>query len=262
MSLKAILDTLDGLDAPIKALYTAKDGKFVLDVEGVASATDLAAANAKVVEFRDKNIAQSKELDDLRPLKAQAAKFEGIDLDAAKDALAKVAALGKKGVKDADDLNAIVQAAVQAAIKPVSDKLAATEATSLANAKRADDSTLRAIVIDKFLKAGGEPGASEFIIGKAGGEFLIENGTLKAQPNKFSATKPGEPLGVDEWMGAQTKESAFAFKPSTGGGAEGKPGSGGGGKPGQKVLTNPTPQQLGEHMQEIRSGKMRIETTT
>lgn len=256
MALKAILDTLDGLADPIKALYSAKDGKFALDVEGAVSAADLASANAKVVEFRDKNIAQSKELDDLRPLKAQAAKFEGLDVDAAKAALEKVKALGTK------DVATIVQEAVAAAIKPVSDKLAATEATSAANAKRADDSTLRAVIGEKFGKAGGEPGALDYIVGKAAGAFVIENGALKAAPNTFSTAKPGEPLGVDEWLGTQTKESAFAFKPSTGAGADPKPGAGGGPKPGQKVLLNPTAQQLGEHAGAIRKGEMRPEFTT
>lgn len=35
MALKTVLDTLDGIDDAVKPLYVEKDGKFILDLEGV-----------------------------------------------------------------------------------------------------------------------------------------------------------------------------------------------------------------------------------
>ncbi|MDQ7776294.1 phage scaffolding protein [Paracoccus aminovorans] len=42
MALKTVVDTLDGLDEAMKALYTEKDGKFVLDLEGVDAHPEVA----------------------------------------------------------------------------------------------------------------------------------------------------------------------------------------------------------------------------
>lgn len=42
MALKTLLDTLDGLDDAVKALYVEKDGKFVLDLEGVDAHPEVA----------------------------------------------------------------------------------------------------------------------------------------------------------------------------------------------------------------------------
>lgn len=42
MALKTVLDTLDGLDDAVKALYTEQDGKFILDLEGVDVHPDVA----------------------------------------------------------------------------------------------------------------------------------------------------------------------------------------------------------------------------
>jgi len=44
MALQLILQSLDGLDEAFKALYTEKDGKFYLDVEGIEDTTGLKSA--------------------------------------------------------------------------------------------------------------------------------------------------------------------------------------------------------------------------
>ena len=57
------------------------------------------------------------------------------------------------------------------------------------------------------------------------------------------------------------KDYSFCFAESNGGSP---PGSGGkpGGPPGQKVLRNPDPFELGKHADDIRAGKIRIEHDT
>lgn len=42
MALKSLLETLDGLDDAVKALYVEKDGKFILDLEGVDAHPEVA----------------------------------------------------------------------------------------------------------------------------------------------------------------------------------------------------------------------------
>jgi hypothetical protein len=55
MALKLILDTLDGLDDGVKALYSEKDGKFHLNVEGVE---DVSGLKNKIKELTDETKAE------------------------------------------------------------------------------------------------------------------------------------------------------------------------------------------------------------
>lgn len=262
-ALAPVVESLDKVPESARSFYEQKEGKFHLSLDGSPAgfvpAADLASANSKVVEFRDKNITLLQEVDTLRPLKTQ---FEGIDPAAAKEALAKVAELGKKGVKGADDIASMMKTAVDAAIKPFQDQLTATAATLETEKKRADESTLRSKVSEVFIKAGGKANALDFIVGEAKSVFKVEAGEVKAHDNKFSTDKPGELLGLTEWIGTQVKKNDFAFEASKGSGAiVGAQGN----KTvmdARKVLTDPTPQQLGQFSKEIARGEMRVVYTT
>lgn len=57
MALKVLLDTLDGVDDAVKTFYAEKDGKFVLDVEGIDEHPDvsnLKNAYSRTKEDREK----------------------------------------------------------------------------------------------------------------------------------------------------------------------------------------------------------------
>jgi hypothetical protein len=267
MALSPVVDTLDQVPEPLRALYVSKDGKYVLDLSGppvgFVPAADLALANGKVVEFRDNNIKLMKEVEELRPLKTTLAKFDGIDPDAARAAITKTAALQNAGVQKPDDIAAMIKVAVDAANKPLADQLAASHAATLAAQKRADDATLRETVVARFVKAGGKAKASDFTIAKALEVFDVKDGKVVAKADRFSAEKPGNPLDVDEWMQQHAREHDFAFEPSKGGGANPAPGGTGGsvGRPGQTILKDPTPQQLGENAAAIGKGTVRVEYT-
>jgi hypothetical protein len=257
-----VVDKLEDVAEPVRQFYVPKDGKFSLDLSaapvGFVPAADFAAANGKVVEFRDTNIALKKQVDELTP-KVKA--FEGIDAEAARAALDAQKLLKDKGVTKPDDLQNIVNAAVTAALKPVQEQLVTITSTNAENQKRADGLTLRSTLSDVFTKAGGQATALDFVISRAQGVFKVDGGKVVPEANQFSADKPGEPLSVDEWLTRQTKEIPFAFKASSGGGASpaGGPIPGAGTlKPGQTVLTDPTPQQLGAAAKDIRDGKVRV----
>lgn len=262
-ALVPVVDSLDKVPEAARSFYEQKDGKYHLSLEGApagfVSAADLATANGRVVEFRDKNIALMQEVEPLRGLKT---KFDGIDPEAAKTALAKVADLEKKGIKGGDDITAAVTSAVEAAVKPLKDQLLTTQQTLNDEKKRADEGTLRSSVAERFLKSGGKAKALDFIVGQAKSVFTVENGVVKAAANKFSTERPGEPLSLDEWVAAQVQENDFAFEPSKGSGAppQGPGGSGGSGD-NRKVIKDPTPQQLGEHAADVKAGKTRFEYT-
>jgi len=263
-ALTPVVDSLDKVPESARTFYEPKDGKFhvILDAApaGFVPAAELATANGKVVEFRDNNIKLVKEVEELRPLKTKYAGIE--DPEAAKAAITELAALKAKGITKPDDISTQITAAVKAAQQPLLDEVASMKASSAADRKRADDATLRQTISEHFTKAGGIPSALDFIVTKASSVFQVESGAVKAQANRFSSEKPGDPLTVEEWLKGQVKESDFAFKLSNGGGADPlRTGGGGGGglKPGQILLKDPTPQQLGQHADAIRKGTMKVE---
>lgn len=98
MPLKALLDTLDGVDDAIKSFYAERDGKFVLDVEGVDDHPEV--ANLKNAYSRTK--------EDREKAKTEAASLR-----------AKIAEL-EKGAPDT--------AATQAKLAQMQEQLAAAEA--------------------------------------------------------------------------------------------------------------------------------------
>mgnify|MGYP001092409499 CR=1 FL=1 len=59
--LKFQLDSLDGVDEAVRALYTEKDGKFVLGIEGLPQQEDVSGLKAKVDELLgEKKLAEKK----------------------------------------------------------------------------------------------------------------------------------------------------------------------------------------------------------
>jgi len=262
-ALAPTIDKLEDVAEPARQFYKSDgSGKFVVDLTGAptgfVSAADLAAANARVVEFRDNNITLKRTVDELTPLKD---KLAGVDIDAAKAALVQVEELKKKGITKPEDIATAITTAVNAAVAPLTQQITSITTTAQEAQKRADAGTMRSTIQETFTKAGGVPEALDFVINKAAGVFIVEGGNVKAAANQFSVDKPGEPLSITEWMTKLTKDASFAFKGSGGGGANPLPAGGGGPiRPaGQLVIKNPTPQQLGEHAADIRAGKMRVE---
>jgi hypothetical protein len=62
--LKFQLDTLEGVDEAVRALYTEKDGKFVLGIEGLPQQEDVSGLKAKVDELLGEKKAAEKKARD------------------------------------------------------------------------------------------------------------------------------------------------------------------------------------------------------
>lgn len=60
MGLKYQLDTLDGLDDSVRSLYTEKEGKFVLGIEGLPQPEDVSGLKSKVEELLGEKKAAEK----------------------------------------------------------------------------------------------------------------------------------------------------------------------------------------------------------
>lgn len=262
MALAPVVDKLEDVPEPLRKEYVQRDGKFHLELSaapvGFVTAAQFADVNGKLVEFRDTNVRVLKELDELKPLKD---KFKDLDPDEARAAIAEKKKLGEKGIKSVDDVQAMIMAAAKAANEPLLAKVTSLETTITAERKRADDAVFREGISSRFLKVGGHDTAVDFIVQRAKDVFTVENGTLKAVANKFSEAKPGELISPEEWLTHQSKEVAFAFKPSGGGGARPGDNTPPALRAGVEVIKNPTSKQLGdpEVQKKLSEGKVRFE---
>lgn len=265
MALAPVVDKLEDVPEPLRKEYVARDGKFHLELSGAptgfVTAQQFADVNGKLVEFRDNNITLKKLNDELVPLKT---KYEGIDADEARAALAEKKKLADKGIKNTDDVSKMITDAVQGAVKPLTEQIEGLKTATAAERKRADDAVFRETISSQFLKVGGQETAVDFMVQRAQGIFIVEGGQLKAAPTQFSKDRPGEMLTPEEWLTKQTKEAAFAFKPSNGGGARPGDNSTSQHRAGVEIIKNPTSTQLGDPdiQKKLREGKLRFEYDT
>ena len=191
------------------------------------------ADDPKLAEFRENNTRLMKEIDELK------AKYQGIDPTAVLADRARLAEFEK----DKPHERATALAA----------ELATEKAAHADTRQRADGALIENKIADAFSRAGGRPQARTFIVAQAAGMFTVEKGELKG--TKHSPTRPGESMTLDEWITLQSRENAFAFFSSGGGGADPKPG---GALFAGKLLRNPTPQDLGRYAKELASGEMKV----
>ena len=252
MKLKFVLtrEEFDKLPAEVRESYTEKDGKFVLALEDVNVAALRESAD-RLAEFRDNNITLTKSE---KALKEQLEAFSGLDPKAAKEAIAKVEALGKKGVKDPDGLEELLKRVTD----PLNQKLTLLEDERKADKIRLADSTLREQIGEVAGKKGVKAKAISYVLGKAKDKFEVKDGKVVAKEGFFSPERPTQPLSIEEYLDGLAKEEDFVFEASHGGGSEG------GGKKaadipaGVRRLVNPTPQELGQYADELATGKATI----
>jgi len=254
MALKATLQKteIDALAEPLRALYVEKDGKYVLDAEGLVPAADVHALKTQVAEFRDKNIEVIKERD---ALKTTVAKFDGVDPEEFRTLKAEQEKLKGKGVKGADDLQAVIDAAIAKANKPLVDKLAAEEQARLKAQQAADSARFRELVSADATKAGVTAKSLRHVLREAEEKFELKDGALVPRVGVKHPTEPLKELTPTDWLQDLAKSDDNLFAPSTGGGANGSGGNGGS----AKVLVNPSLAEKGKHIDDIAAGKVVVE---
>ena len=282
MSLRAVLSQAD-YDATPDAMrpnYVAGaiPGTFVLSIDG--QHPDLVAANARVAEFRDNNIRLMREGETLGA-KVKAVEKDLQDAVAAKalqDAMAAKALVpAPAGAVDAPkpapapavdapkpaplDVEALIQRAVEAATKPLAERIAAKELAEADLSAKLATAEFEKEVAALALASGVRPGAIEDVkdrAHKAG--FRWESGKVVARDGdtlRYSAVKPAEELSLGEWLAELPKTADHLFKASGGSGAlpTGRPVVVDGG-----VMVNPSPLEFGRNAEAIAKGKIKVET--
>jgi hypothetical protein len=251
--MKAIVEDLDEIPEGLRSEYEERDGKYVLKLEGelpgFVQANDYRELKHKVSKFRDgytsvmkraKEIAGVEEMgEDLAPLQST--------LETLKDKLSQLSA---------DPDSQTLQQQIQKAIKPLQEKLDRSEAERVAAQERANRATLRENIGTALTKAGARQNALGFLLDHSEKVFEVKDDKVVARDGNFDEN--AQPLTPGQWVAQAVKEYDFAFESSNGGGANPTHPGGAPIPAGAKILRNPTPEQLGQHMDDIASGKMQI----
>lgn len=215
MTLKAVVDTLDGLDASIQTLYSkGQDGKHYLNVEGVVPAD-------RLNEFRNNNIELKKALE----------KFEGIDPEKYRQIVDQENKRKEKKLIDAGEVDKVVEERVKSMRTEYDTKLSEGQKTNEALSTK-----LSAVLIDSAVKSaavatGVIPTAVDDVVLRAKSTFQVKNGDVVAVDNKGNVVYGRDgttPLSIDEWVKDLKKTAPHLFEGMRGGGAPGNRGGPGG----------------------------------
>jgi len=207
MAVKLVLDTIEGVDQHIAALYEKQeDGKYRLDDEG-------AVPREKLDEFRNTNIDLLRKLDG----------FKGVDPAKYQNLLGLEKKLTDKELIEAGKVDEVVSARV-ATMKSEHDGIVSQLNEQLSTSTR----QLESLLIDsavrvKALEAGVLPTAVDDVMLRAKTIFKIVNGqAVPHQDGKPMYGKDGvSVLSVDEWVGSLAKSATHLFGQTQGGGAPG-----------------------------------------
>ena len=256
MPLKAVLSAkseVDALPEAVRGLYVEKDGKFTLDVDGgLVTGQEALELKTKVREFRDTNIALMAEAEKLRPL---ATKFEGVDPDEYKTLKAEAALLKQKGVTSVNDIQGAIDKAVKAALEPVSAALTLEKTEREKATKLANDAKFRELVTADANKAGVAATAIRHVLREAEQVFELKEGALAPKAGVKHPTEPLKELTPNDWLQQLAKTDEYLFAQNLGSGAPGAPAPGGP-RPGAKRLINPSPEEMGKHVDAIAKGEV------
>lgn len=228
--------------------YEAKDGKFVLKVEGDLPGfiTPAAAEELRneVKQFRTTNIGlQTK----ASQLEAQVKTFEGIDPAEHRALKEKLAGFEGKGAKDPSDIDA----RIAAALKPIADKLEKSEQLRAESDKKLGEKEVETELNRVGVASGVAKTAMADFLSRGKAIWKHKDGKVVA----FDGDTPlfgekGGPLTLEEWATSLTTVAPHLFKPSGGGGAQPGAGASGAGK----TITGVDPLEFGQNLEAIAKG--------
>jgi hypothetical protein len=234
-ALKYSLDNIDEAQPPFRHVYAqdAVTKKWTLVVEGdpyKELLDEFRSNKERLVEFRSNNRGLVKTNTELELLKAQL----------------------EEKLKGYEAVPPVDPARLTTLEQALAERDAALAAEKTAHAKTA----FVALVGFEATRLGLRPEALDYFVSKASETFRIENGKLTT--SAFSRVNPSATLTLAEWMAEQLTASAFAFKPSVGGGAsphQHTPNT----RPGKPTVSN-DPLTVGQHLAEIASGQVLVRT--
>ena len=267
MALKFKFKSKEEVPAEHLSLYAERDGGWVLDVEG-------AVEKGKLDEFRNNNVALTKERDDLKQ------RFDGIEPEEARALLAEkqkaeeekllngspqTAALPNAVTENTEKEKAAererIEKVIEGRVKSIEAELDKQIGT-LTVERDALLERLTAVQIDQGVmtvatKRGLRPTAIADITARARSVFKLVNGNPAAFEADGKSVRYGRdgltPMTLEEWVDTQVSEAPHLFESNAGGGAAGNT-SGGGTRP-QGLQKNPFRKETWNLTEQMRLQK-------
>ena len=259
MTLKAVLDKVDGLSDDVKALYVEKDGKFYLDVEKVEDPE----LKKKVSDFRDKNIELMKDMEDL---KKDIAKFQELgDIEKLKETLAKLHKIEEGKLFEEGKIEELLskrtermkkdfESQIKSLTKIAEDAKSAFTKSKEALAKSTIDNQIQIEIGGLTAKA--RKSTMEDIIARGRRVFNMDEEDKVVARGVDGSPLFGKdgvtPLTITEWAQNLPTEAGHFFEPSSGGGAGGGAGEEQRGKLSAEALAKLPPA---ERLKLVHQGK-------
>ena len=219
MSLKFKIESKDELPAAQADLYVERDGVWFLDVEG-------AVEKSKVDEFRTKNVALLKQLDEHKQ------RFEGIDPVEVRKLVEDRRKFQEGQQLKAGEVEKVVESRLKSA-KSEWEK----QFTAVTGERDTLNARLKTIQIDQAVvteatKRGLRTTALPDITARARSTFNLVDGVPLALAADGQTARVGKdgvtPMNLAEWLDAQVSEAPHLFESNAGGGAAGNASGGGG----------------------------------
>lgn len=222
MTIKAILDSIDGLEPAIASLYTkGDDGKYTLAVDGMVP-------KSKLEEFRETNIRLMKDME----------KFKDIDPVKYRELSETHRKIQEKEWIEKGEIDKVVEQRVNLMREDFT-----TKEKNLLTQNEAMSRQLESLLIDNEVrsaatKLGVRPTAVDDVLLRAKTVFKVKDGVatpMDSQGNTIYGKDGTNPMSVGDWVDSLKQSADHLFTPSNGGGAQG--GAGG------ANLTNLSPVQ-------------------
>jgi hypothetical protein len=230
MALKTVLDSLEGVPSELHKLYVQKDGKYVLDAEGIEDVSGLKSA----LERKKQEAADAKK--------------------AAKELKEQLESLGM----EPDEIKAIIADHQKAKDKKLIDEGKVDEIVTTRVAKLSEvliDSALK----DVAVKAKVRSTAMEDVLLRGKRIWTLkENQPVALNGEEAIFGKDGKPISMLEWVNELQTSAPHLFEGSSGGGANGSGGNGGGGNGGMKLFSAASPNAIGENLAAFAKGEARL----
>lgn len=255
--LKAVLSDLDNVEENIKTLYKQQEnGTYLLQVEGMSP-------KSKIDEFRNSNIKLNKELAEARN---DMTRFKDIDPKKYKEYKQKVLDLQDKELIDAGKLEEVVGQRTERMRTDFETKTAnlqkvAQESVSKYDTvkKQLDDFMLTGELTKVASAAKIRSSAITDVINRGKTIFKLKDGKITPYESDGAVMYGNDGISemtTKEWMEGLGKSAPHLFEDSRGGDAHG------GGKGSSRSIPFTDMNKIGQNLEKIASGEVKVTMTS
>lgn len=229
MGIKAQLETLDGLDEPLQALYTqTEDGTYKLAVEGLEDNSGLKSALQK-----EREAAREAQ----RRLKEMQARYDGIDPEQTKELLSKINQSEEARLIAEGKIDEVIKSRTERMKAEYEAKLSETERQAqqaMERAKKRDLQVLENQIRQAAAESGVHKNAYEDVLLRARNVFSLSDNdeavALGADGNPVYGKDGSTPLSPKEWLESLRDNAPHLFPAQASGSGAGSTGTSIGGR--------------------------------